>query len=162
WMTATASPATPERRPRMAGAERRDAILSVARTLFARQGYHGTSTGQIARTAGCSEAVLSRHFPSKQALFAAVPVRRAGQLRRHPEEPPAWGGADPLGGPGRAFATLAAAPDVPEHLRLRSLAVTMVDEPEIRATLEELHLGFRRLLTEAARTSQRNGHVRAD
>jgi len=146
----------------MAGAERREAILGVARRLFARQGYHGTSTGEIARAAGCSEAVLYRHFPSKQALFAAVLVRSAGQMRRHLEEALAEGGDDPLGGLGQAFATLAADPDVPEHLRLRSLAVTMVDEPEIRETLEELHRGFRRLLTEAARTSQRNGHVRAD
>jgi hypothetical protein len=53
-------------------------------------------------------------------------------------------------------------PDVPEHLRLRSLAVTMIDEPEIRRTLRELHEGFRALLADAARTSQERGHIRAD
>jgi AcrR family transcriptional regulator len=146
----------------MTGAERREAILAVARQLFAHQGYHGTSTGEIARSAGCSEAMLYRHFASKQALFAAVLVRSAEQMRRHLEEALAGGGTDPLGGLTRAFTDLAADPDLSEHLRLRSLAVTMVDEPEVRATLEELHLGFRRLLTDAARTSQENGHVRAD
>src|SRR5262249_44325204 len=97
----------------MAGAERREAILSVARTLFARQGYHGTSTGRIARTAGCSEAVLYRHFPSKQALFAAVLVRSAGQMRRPLQEALPSGGHDPLGGLRRAFA--AAAPARPRR-----------------------------------------------
>jgi len=146
----------------MAGSERREAILAVARPLFARQGYHGTSTGEIARAAGCSEAVLYRHFASKQALFAAVYVRSAEQLKGHLVDALASKPDDPLAGLTQAFVRLSGDPDVPDHLRLRSLAVTMVDEPEIRRTLQGLHERFGSLITDAVRTSQERGHIRSD
>lgn len=43
-------------------------VLSAAQ-LFARQGYHGTSTRDIARLAGVSENTLFRHFERKEDLF---------------------------------------------------------------------------------------------
>jgi AcrR family transcriptional regulator len=43
-------------------------VLSAAQ-LFARQGYHGTSTRDIARLAGVSENTLFRHFDRKEDLF---------------------------------------------------------------------------------------------
>ena len=48
------------------------AIIDAARTLFARNGFHGTGTSDIAAAAGCSEPVIYKHFASKQALFVAV------------------------------------------------------------------------------------------
>jgi AcrR family transcriptional regulator len=39
--------------------------------MFARQGYHGTSTREIARLAGVSENTLFRHFDNKEKLFWA-------------------------------------------------------------------------------------------
>jgi AcrR family transcriptional regulator len=146
----------------MAGPERRAAILAVAHRLFARQGYHGTSTGEIARAAGCSEAVLYRHFASKQALFSAVMVDSATRMRGHLVAALEASPDDPVAGLTQALARMSDDPDVPDHLRLRSLAVMMVDEPEIRSTLQELHEGFMRLLSDAARTSQERGHLRAD
>jgi AcrR family transcriptional regulator len=107
-------------------------------------------------------SVCYGHFASKQALFAAVLVRSAGQMRGHLEAALATSPEDPLAGLTQAFARMSGDPDVPEHLRLRSLAVTMIDEPEIRRTLQELHEGFRALLVDAARTSQERGHIRAD
>lgn len=44
-------------------------IVGAAVTLFARHGYHGTSTREIARKAGVSENTLFRHFASKEDLF---------------------------------------------------------------------------------------------
>lgn len=44
-------------------------ILGAAVALFARHGYHGTSTREIARKAGVSENTLFRHFASKEELF---------------------------------------------------------------------------------------------
>jgi AcrR family transcriptional regulator len=44
-------------------------ILRSAAQLFARQGYHGTSTREIARLAGVSENTLFRHFDYKEDLF---------------------------------------------------------------------------------------------
>ncbi len=60
------TPAPATRRPR--GAPRR-LLLEAARTLFARQDYRGTTTREIAETAGVTEHLLFRHFGSKAALF---------------------------------------------------------------------------------------------
>ena len=48
---------------------RTDKMLQAAGKLFARQGYHGTSTREIARLAGVSENTLFRHFDHKEELF---------------------------------------------------------------------------------------------
>ena len=45
--------------------QRRAVLLEVGRNLFAERGYHGTSVGDIAREARCSEAVLYQHFDGK-------------------------------------------------------------------------------------------------
>jgi AcrR family transcriptional regulator len=49
--------------------KRTDKILQAAGMLFARQGYHGTSTREIARIADVSENTLFRHFDTKEELF---------------------------------------------------------------------------------------------
>ena len=62
----------------------KDAILAAASQLFARQGYHGTSTREIARLADVSENTIFRHFERKEDLFwsalrsrcAAIKLRR--------------------------------------------------------------------------------------
>jgi AcrR family transcriptional regulator len=46
--------------------------MSVAVPLFAAKGFDGLTTKEIADAAGISEALLYRHFESKQALFLAV------------------------------------------------------------------------------------------
>jgi len=56
----------------MKAAERRAAILAVAKVLFADRGYHGVSVDEIARRVGVSPAVLYRHFESKQVLYETV------------------------------------------------------------------------------------------
>jgi AcrR family transcriptional regulator len=48
---------------------RTDKILQAAGKLFAHQGYHGTSTREIARLADVSENTLFRHFENKEELF---------------------------------------------------------------------------------------------
>ena len=48
---------------------RTDQIIAAAGKLFARQGYHGTSTREIARLADVSENTLFRHFDNKEELF---------------------------------------------------------------------------------------------
>lgn len=62
--------------------ERRRQILSVAAELFARRGFAGTTTRQIADAVGTSETVLFRLFPSKEALYTAILEQRvsAGQI----------------------------------------------------------------------------------
>jgi AcrR family transcriptional regulator len=52
----------------------RERILLAARRLFAQQGYKGTSVGEIEAAAGLAprSGALYKHFPSKQAVLAAV------------------------------------------------------------------------------------------
>src|SRR5664279_286213 len=59
-------------RQRLSADDRRLAIVAAARTLFARNGFRGTGTSDIAAAAGCSEPIIYKHFASKHALFAAV------------------------------------------------------------------------------------------
>jgi len=59
-----------EKRPnRMSGEDRRRAILAAAAPLIAQSGLHAASVREIAEAAGVSEALLYKHFPSKQAIF---------------------------------------------------------------------------------------------
>ena len=57
---------------RIPAAQRHQQILAVAAELFARQGFHGTTTRQIAEQARVNEAILFRHFPQKEDLYWAV------------------------------------------------------------------------------------------
>ncbi len=54
---------------RRAPSEVQDLVLKAAHRLFASQGYHGTTTRQIAEEAGVGEPVLFRNFGSKAGLF---------------------------------------------------------------------------------------------
>lgn len=56
----------------MAGEERRSQILSVAVSLFSQRGFRGTTTKEIAHAAGVSEAMVFRHFATKDELYAAI------------------------------------------------------------------------------------------
>jgi len=56
----------------MAGEERRLQILAVAVSLFSERGFRGTTTKEIAQAAGVSEAMVFRHFATKQELYAAI------------------------------------------------------------------------------------------
>lgn len=54
---------------RLSATDRRQQILEVASGLFARKGFQGTTTREIAEEAGVNEALLFRHFPSKENLY---------------------------------------------------------------------------------------------
>ena len=62
----------------------KDAILAAASQLFARQGYHGTSTREIARLADVSENTIFRHFERKDDLFWSALRSRCSAIKfRH-------------------------------------------------------------------------------
>jgi len=61
---------------RYKAADRKEQILTIATGLFARQGFRGTTTKQIAEHAGVTEALIFRHFPSKEELYWAVIDRK--------------------------------------------------------------------------------------
>ncbi len=57
---------------RMPGGDRRKQLLRVAIEVFARNGFSGTKTRDIAAAAGISEAILFRHFATKEDLYHAI------------------------------------------------------------------------------------------
>ncbi len=57
---------------RMTAGDRRRSIIRAAETLFIERGFHATTTRDLAKAAGVSEALLFKHFPSKEALYAAI------------------------------------------------------------------------------------------
>src|SRR5579871_3017659 len=62
----------PIRKSRMHSDERRRQLLRVAVDSFARSGFGGTKTKDIAAAAGVSEAILFRHFATKEDLYHAI------------------------------------------------------------------------------------------
>jgi AcrR family transcriptional regulator len=65
---------------RVSAGDRRQQILEVATDLFARQGFNGTTTRQIAQRAAVNEAIIFRHFPTKDDLYWAV-IENQCQIR---------------------------------------------------------------------------------
>jgi AcrR family transcriptional regulator len=51
---------------------RREQLLEVALTAFARAGYHETSMNEVADAAGVTKPVLYQHFESKRELYQAL------------------------------------------------------------------------------------------
>jgi TetR/AcrR family transcriptional regulator len=50
----------------------RDRILRAAETVFARKGYAGATTREIARAAGIQKRMLFYYFPGKERLYVAT------------------------------------------------------------------------------------------
>jgi AcrR family transcriptional regulator len=67
----------PKKPQRASRQERQSSIIAAAAALFAANGFKGTTTREIAKTAGISEALLFKHFPTKRALYAAILAEKA-------------------------------------------------------------------------------------
>ncbi|HEX4157412.1 MAG TPA: TetR/AcrR family transcriptional regulator [Rhizomicrobium sp.] len=62
--------------------ERREAIVAIAKEVFATNGYAGTSMSNIAARVGGSKATLYSYFKSKQELFEAVVEKKCELIER--------------------------------------------------------------------------------
>lgn len=72
------------------GRIRREDIVSAAAAVYGEAGYHGASLREIAKRAGITHAGLLYHFPTKEALLAAVLERRDAEdaVREQLSAPP--------------------------------------------------------------------------
>jgi AcrR family transcriptional regulator len=59
---------------------RREQLLEAAAVLFAERGYHAVGIDDIGAAAGISGPGVYRHFPSKQALLAALCERALSRM----------------------------------------------------------------------------------
>ena len=64
------------------GSKRRSQILEAGARLFAEQGYHGTTVGDICDTVGVGKGVFYWYLRSKEALFSELLQTSLLQLRR--------------------------------------------------------------------------------
>jgi AcrR family transcriptional regulator len=71
---------------RLPATERRAGILAAATRCFADRGYAGTTTASVATEARINEALVFRHFGSKQELFLACVDAAWERLRVRADE----------------------------------------------------------------------------
>ena len=61
---------------RLQAADRREQLIETAIDLFSQKGFKGTTTREIAAQAGVTEAVIFRHFATKEQLYKAIIDRK--------------------------------------------------------------------------------------
>src|SRR5579872_2307151 len=141
---------------RLSSTERREAIVQAVRNVFAEKGFHGTTTRELAEAAGVSEALLFKHFPSKEALYAAMHQsccmqQAASDGRSLMDLEPSTATRAVLGKPNHG-----AQEDVFNRLMLRSL---MEDGAFARILMERLAAGFIPKLEECIRAAAAAGDM---
>ncbi len=110
--------------PRQARAvERRELLLDAAARVFAQRGYADAQMDEIAAAADTSKGGLYFHFPTKEALVAAVVGRAGDILRRRVHRAMHAAGDDPVARADAALATL-----IETLSAHRSLARVLVSE----------------------------------
>jgi TetR/AcrR family transcriptional regulator len=70
----------PAPRKRLRAEERRNQLLGIAKELFSESGFENTYTKAIATAAGVSEAIIFRHFVSKEELYKSILDRKADEI----------------------------------------------------------------------------------
>lgn len=74
------SPPETEPKSRLSGEERREQLIQTAIRLFSQNGFRGTTTREIARAAGVTEALVFQHFANKDELYAAILDSKANEV----------------------------------------------------------------------------------
>lgn len=57
---------------RASAGDRQASLIVAAASLFAAKGFNGTTTKEIAKAVGVSEALVFKYFPTKRTLYAAI------------------------------------------------------------------------------------------
>ncbi|BFV58338.1 hypothetical protein KCMC57_up34420 [Kitasatospora sp. CMC57] len=134
-----------QRRQLSTAEERRETVLRTAIGAFAVRGYFGTTTMEVAKAAGISQAYVYRLFPNKEDLFVAVVehcfVRVRGSLEVGAANAESASPEVVLSAMGEAYARLISDNDlmlVQMHAQAAALS-----EPAIR---EAVRAGYARLV----------------
>jgi AcrR family transcriptional regulator len=146
---------------RLTADQRRGAILSAARHEFASRGFRGARTAAIASGAGCAEPTLYKHFPSKQALFAAV-LRDATESMKEMVDALMAATGGPMAGMLAVAERATSDPLIIETIRLRTLAAGLVDDPQVRAALTASVDEVRGRMAAHIAAGQAAGEIRSD
>lgn len=119
--------------------QRRETVLRTAIGTFAARGYFGTTTTEVAKRAGISQAYVYRLFADKEALFTAVVehcfVQVRGCLEQAVAEAPGSSAEVVLAAMGEAYARLIADKDL-VLIQLHAQAAA-VSEPAVREAVRQ-------------------------
>jgi len=144
---------------RLPAPDRRRQILAVATELFARKGFRGTTTRQIAERARVNEAILFRHFPRKEDLYWAIldgkSRSRGGRQQLEAELRTPANGKDPGGSDQRDRKMLAA---IAEGILRRNTEDTTLSRLLLFSALEHHRLSRRFFRTHVARYYEALAH----
>jgi len=147
----------------MRSADRRRQLLEVAADMFARMGYRGTTTAQLAKAAGITEPILYRHFDNKLDLFVTL-VDEVGRKVISDWQEHLDGVEEPA---KRMEVLLAGNPSTHEKgkgvYRVIFQAMTEVEnDPEIVKALREHLKKLHKFLKDELLLLQKSGFVRKD
>lgn len=134
-------------RPRLTRADRQDATIAAAASVFAVRGYHGATTDRIALAAGISQPYVVRMFGSKEELFLLVIQRSLNSILDAFREALAHTSGPPSEILGRAYRQLCKEHDV--HLPLLH-AFTLGANPVIGSAARRGFLRVATFLTDEA------------
>jgi AcrR family transcriptional regulator len=124
----------------MTAKDRREQVLGAAMPVFARGGYEGTSTEDVARAAGISQPYLFRIFETKKALFIALVERGFARVASAFDEAAnGQSGEVALAAMGLAYGQLLVDRDL---LLMQMHAYAACDDPEIKATTRRCFRGL--------------------
>jgi len=138
------------------GQARHEQLLQAALELFSEHGYEGTCTRHVAEHTGVTEAVLFKHFPTKQELCGAVLERFGpGRLIRLPlHELNDLPLAEALERQVRAFLDASWEHRHLLHMLFHTARRDPAAAAELKRQYEEVREAVRRLLTERARRGE--------
>ncbi|MEU1273205.1 TetR/AcrR family transcriptional regulator [Streptomyces sp. NPDC005799] len=146
-----------------AGDQRRLQIVAVAEDLIAQKGFEGFRVREVADVVGINIATLHYHFPSKEALVAAVVDRIVGRLD---QVPPLQESAnlDPRTHLSRHMGVVLDQFDDnrQQFVVLNELNTRAVRDETVCETLAASDIAWREYLVEILRAGRDGGHFRAD
>lgn len=144
---------------RLPATERKAQLLDTAAAVFAKYGYSGTTTAELAKAAGVSEPIIYRHFKNKKELFIAL-VQQSGADTLALWEQELAGATDPA---ERLIRLIGSNPmvTIKGNLRYRVIvaAMTEVEEPEVQKALQEHIAMLHAFISREIRRSQSSDAV---
>jgi AcrR family transcriptional regulator len=160
-MSETTTPAR-TRAPRLPAEERRRQILAAAISVFARLGYAGTGTADIAAAAGIGEPTIYRYFTNKRDVFVGA-IRHASEEVRDEWQGIADAAPDAL----TALAQIGVwyyrqMQQHPEALMLRSRATVEAPDPDALAIVREEYRQTLRFIESLFNRAKGDGLLDAD
>ncbi len=146
----------------LTGPERRTSIVRSSMHLFARKGFAGATTRELARAAGVSEAMVFKHFPTKRRLYRAILENKIAEAESAlPLRALADFAVDPAAFLGRIAGTLVRRIEAdPTFLRLL-LYCALEGHPLARAFDRARASRLRVAVADAVRRWREEGRIRA-